>query len=108
MVAALGGEVVLYLPHNGTAKTFRALIERRPSRVDVAGGVQYTVNQIEVWLPMDATDGVLAVNERKDKIRFKKRLGDAEVTEFTVQKILNEDRGVGVMDGGMFHLEVTA
>lgn len=108
IIAACGGELITYLPHNGTARQFKALVERRPSRVDGAGGVQYGVNLIEVWIPMDATNGVQAVNERKDRMRFKKKLADADETEFTVGKILNHDAGLVASDGGMFHLEVQA
>lgn len=109
IVAACGGEVITYVPHGGTAKQFKALVERRPSRIDAAGGVQYGVNSLEVFVPMDAVNGVLNVRDKgKDRMRFKKRLGDAEDTEFTVQKILNKDTGLGASDGGMFHLEVQA
>lgn len=108
IVAACGGEVITYVPHGGTAKTFRAIVERRPSQVDAAGGVQYGVNSLEVWIPMDATNGVLAVQERKDRIRFKTKLSDAEVTEFVIGKILTHDSGMSASDGGMFHVEVQA
>lgn len=108
IVAACGGEVITYVPHGGTAKTFKAIVERRPSRIDAAGGVQYGVNSLEVWIPMDATNGVQTVSERKDRIRFKKQLADADVTEFVVGKILQHDSGMGATDGGMFHLEVQA
>jgi len=109
MMAALGGEDVVYVPHNGTARTFTALIERRPSQVETVAGVAYTVNSIQVWIPRDATNGVLAVQDKgKDRIRFKKRLADADVTEFTVDKLLNEDAGMLASDGGMFQIEVKA
>lgn len=108
IVAACGGELITYIPYGGTAKTFKAIVERRPSRIDAAGGVQYAVHSLEVWIPMDATNGVQTVNERKDKIRFKRKLSDADVTEFIVGKILTHDSGMSASDGGMFHVEVQA
>lgn len=108
IVAACGGELITYIPYGGTAKTFKAIVERRPSRIDAAGGVQYAVHSLEVWIPMDATNGLLEIHERKDRIRFKRSLSDADVTEFVVGKILTHDSGLGASDGGMFHLEVQA
>lgn len=108
LVAQLGGEIVTYTPYGGVAKTFKAIVERRPSQVAQVGGHQFAANTIELQIPRDATDGVLAVQERKDRVRFKKRLDDTDETEFTVQKVVQEDAGLTSSDGGMFHLEVRA
>lgn len=108
LVAQLGGELVTYTPDGGVARSFKAIVERRPSQVAQVGGHQFAANTIEVLVPRDATDGVLIVQERKDRVRFKKRLDDAQETEFTVQKVLHEDVGLTSSDGGMFHLEVRA
>lgn len=108
MVAALGGELVTYTPCGGVAKTFRAIVERRPMQVEQAGGFQYGANTIELLIPRDATDGVLAVQERKDRVRFKKSLSDAQEMEFSVNKILQEDAGLVAGDGGLFRVEVRA
>ena len=108
MVAQLGGELVTYTPQGGVAKSFKAIVERRPMQVAQAGGFAYGANTIELLLPRDAVDGVLAVQERKDRVRFKKNLNDAQETEFTVNKILQEDAGLTVSDGGMFRVEVQA
>ncbi len=108
MVAALGGELVTYQPHNGTAKAFKAVVERRPTQVQNGPGGSYGVNTIELWFPRDATNGVLTVQPRKDTVRFKKSLSDADVTEFTVNKLIEEDAGLAASDGGMFRVEVQA
>lgn len=107
LVADLGGELVTYIPYGGTAKTFEAVVERQPSQVAASPAGSYPVNLLEVTFPMDATDGVLAVQPRKDRIQFKKNLGDAQATEFVVQKIIREDNGIAG-SGGMFTVQVQA
>lgn len=107
MIADLGGELVTYSPHGGTAKTFRAVVERQPSQVASTAAGSYPVNTLEVTFPMDATDGVLTVQPRKDRIEFKKNLGDSQATEFVVQKIVREDSGIAG-SGGMFTVMVQA
>ncbi len=108
LIVQLGGELVTYMPANGTAKMFKALVERRPTQVQSGPGGAFGVNTIEVWIPRDATNGVLTVQPRKDKIRFKKSLSDSQETEFTVNTILQEDVGLLASDGGMFKVEVQA
>lgn len=108
LVAACGGELVTYQAYNGTPKQFKAIVHRRPSQVQATGGSAFGVNTIEVEFPRDATDGVLTVQARKDKISFKKHLSDPEVTEFAVHKLLGEDSGIVAGDGGMFRIEVQA
>ena|SRR5690349_15438074 len=108
LVAACGGELVTYQPYNGAAVTFKAIVHRRPSQVQAVGGSAFGVNTIEVEFPRDATDGVLTVQPRKDKISFKKNLSDPDVTEFSVQTLLSEDSGMVSGDGGMFRVEVKA
>lgn len=108
LVAALGGELVTYTPHGGVAKTFKAIVERRPSQVGQAGGFAYAENTLELLIPIDATDGMTAIQVRKDRVRFKKNLNDAQETDFTVNKIVQEDAGLVVSDGGMFRVEVKA
>lgn len=106
MVAALGGELVTYTPSGGVPKTFKAIVHRQPSQVAAGLGVAYAVNTLEIEFPRDATDGVLTVAVRKDKVSFKKALSDTDVMEFTVQKIVREDSGLVASDGGLFRVEV--
>lgn len=108
LVAQLGGELVTYTPQGGVAKSFKAIVERRPMQVAQAGGFQVGTNTIELLIPRDATDGVLTVQERKDRVRFKKSLDDAQETDFTVNKVLQEDAGLIASDGGLFRVEVRA
>lgn len=107
LVAALGGELVTYRPYGGTEKTFDAIVERQPSQVAASPAGSYSVNMLEVTFPRDATDGVLTVQPGKDRMRFKKNLGDRQETEFRVQKIIREEVGIGG-SGGMFTVEVQA
>ena len=107
MIAALGGELVTYRPYGGTETTFEAIVERQPSQVASSPAGNYTVNVIEVTFPMHATEGVLTVQPRKDRIQFKKNLGDRQETEFVVSKIVREDIGIAG-SGGMFTVEVQA
>ena len=108
MVAQLGGELVTYTPHGGVARTFLALVERRPTQVESSGGVSYGANTLELYIPKDATNGVTEIQVRKDRVRFKKNLGDAQETDFSVQKIIQEDVGLIASDGGMFRVLVQA
>ena len=108
MVNQLGGELVTYQPYGGTAKTFKAVVERRPTQADSTGGFSYTVKTMELWIPNDATDGMTEIQAGEDRVRFKKNLGDAQESEFTVQKIIQEDVGMLQFDGGMFHVMVQA
>ncbi len=107
IVAGLGGELVTYRPYGGTARTFKAIVERRPSQIAGSPAGSYPVNALEVTFPRDAVDGVMTVQVRKDQMRFKKNLSDAAETEFTVQKILEEDAGFDG-SGGMFRVLVQA
>lgn len=108
IVAACGGELVTYIPFGGVAKQFKAIVERQPSQVQQSGGGAYPVNTVAIMIPNDATNGVTAIQPRKDRVRFKKNLSDAQEMEFTVQKILHEDAGLIAGDGGMFRVEVKA
>ena len=108
LIAALGGEVVTYQPSGGVPKMFKAIVERQPSQVQASAGGPFAVNQLEVAFPNDATHGVTVVQERKDKMWFKKKLSDVQATEFTVIKLMHEDAGLTASDGGMFRVQVQA
>lgn len=107
-VSELGGELVTYEPHGGVEKTFKALVDRRPTQVEHAGGFAYTAQTMEMWIPKDATQGMMEIHERKDRVRVKKNLSDAQETRFTVQTIMQEDAGMLPFDTGMFHVMVQA
>lgn len=112
MVAALGGEVITYTPDGDESKTFKAIVNRRPTQVqpNVSGASKfaYHANVIELQIPRDATAGVLTIAEGQDKVSFKKSLDDEDETEFTVTKIVQEDRGLVPSDGGLFTVLVQA
>ena len=108
MVAQLGGELVTYTPYGERARTFKAIVERRPTQVQNAGGFQYGVNTLELLIPRDATNGVLSIKERFDRVRFKKSVDDAQETEFSVNKVMQEDAGLLAFDGGLFRVMVQA
>lgn len=109
IIAALGNEAVLatYLPHDGVAKRFKILVDWQTVQTQQSAGGAYGVNRLEVEVPNDVTNGMTVIRVRKDKMRFK-RPSDRDETEFTVQKIIREDRGIVPGDGGMFRLEVQA
>jgi hypothetical protein len=108
-IRQLGGELVTYTPFGGVAKTFRAIVERdRPShQTQQTNGRVFGVNSRTVWIARDADDGMLSIQERKDKVRFKKDLSDATETDFTVTTILKEDVGLAG-DSGAFYVQVEA
>ena len=107
IVAALGGELITYLPYGGTAKTFKALVERRPSQIAGTPAGSFPVNTMQITFPMDAADGVLTVQPGKDSVRFKRSLSDSDDREFVVNKVIQEDEGF-VGTGGMFTVMVHA
>ena len=108
MVKRLGGESVTYQPYGGVARTFLALVDRRPMAIQEGAPAQYGTNMLQVAFPIDAVDGVLTVATRKDKISFKRNLSDGTATVFTVQKIRHEDSGIVAQDRGMFYVTVQA
>jgi len=108
MVEQLGGELVTYMQYGLSPIQFKAIIERRPTQVQSAGGFQYAANQVELLIPRDSTNGVTFIRERLDRVKFKKSLDDAQETEFTVNKVIQEDVGMLSFDGGMFRVLVQA
>jgi len=108
MVSQLGGELITYTPDGDESKTFKAIVNRRPLQKQEVGRTAYHANTIELQIPRDAEQGVLAVVEGHDKVSFKRQLDDEDETEFTVTKIVQEDVGLVPSDGGMFTLLVQA
>lgn len=106
LIAALGGEVITYTPYGGTARTFKAIVRRAPTESEQAGGYQYRVNELMVEFPRDATNGVLTVQEGKDRLTVKRHLSDAEPRDYVVVKIEDEDAGLVASDGGLFRVIV--
>ncbi len=106
LVASLGGEVITYLPAGGTALSFKAIVHREPTEPEQAGGYQYRVNELTVEFPRDAVNGVLTVQEGKDRMTFKRHLSDAEARDWVVVKIESEDAGLTSSDGGLFRVLV--
>lgn len=102
LVAALGGELVTYLPYGAVAKQFKAIVEREPSRVSLLTGVAYPEQALLITFPKDATDGVATIAKGKDKLRVKKHLSDPTETDYTVSMIQEEDSGLTGSDGGMW------
>lgn len=103
LIAQLGGELVTYTPSGGVAKIIRVVVERdRPShQVQQTNGVGYGVNTRQLLIANDADAGMTAIQEHKDTVRFKKNLSDTTDTNFTVQRVLNEDTGLDG-SGGAF------
>lgn len=106
LVAALGGELVTYRPYGQVAKSFKAIVEREPTRVAAHTGVSYPEQSVLVTFPRDATDGMTSLAKGKDKISFKRFLSDSQETEFTVAMIQDEDAGLTGSDGGMWTVVV--
>jgi hypothetical protein len=103
LITQLGGELVTYTPAGGVAKVIWVVVDRdRPShQVQQTNGHGYGVNTRQLLIAKDATDGVIAIAEHKDTVRFKKNLSDAAETDFIVQTVLKEDDGVAG-GGGAF------
>ena len=103
LIAQLGGELVTYTPAGGIAKVIRVIVERdRPSHeVQLTNGVGYGVNTRQLLIANDADECMTAIQEHKDHVLFKKNLSDATDTDFIVQRVLKEDKGLAG-GGGAF------
>lgn len=108
LVAQLGGEVITYTPYGGSAKQFKAIVNRRPNQVQSVGKPAFHTNTMEVQIPNDAADGVTVIHEGQDKVSVKRNLDDLAETVFTVTKVVQEDSGIVSSDGGMFTVLVQA
>lgn len=108
IVNQLGGEMVTYYQYGLSPIQFKAIVERRPTQVQNAGGFAYATNTVELLIPRDATNGVTFIRERLDRVKFKKSLDDAQETEFSVNKVIQEDAGMPPFFGGMFRVLVQA
>ena len=108
IVNQLGGELVTYTQYGLSPIQFKAIVERRPTQVQNAGGFAYAANTVELLIPRDSTNGVTFIRERLDRVKFKKSLDDAQETEFSVNKVIQEDAGMLSFDGGMFRVLVQA
>lgn len=106
MVAALGGELVTYMPWNGVPRTFKAVIDRQPTQIGLVSAVAFPEHSLQVVVPKDGTNGVLTIHKGKDRMTFKRHLSDTQETEFTVAMILQEDTGLVSSDSGAFTLVV--
>lgn len=108
MVAQLGGELVSYTPYGAGARSFKAIVNRRPNQVQNIGKPGYYANTMELQIPNDPVYGVTVIQEGQDKVSFKRNLDDAAVTIFSVTKVVQEDAGLISSDGGMFTVLVQA
>jgi hypothetical protein len=108
MIAALGEEAITatYLPFGGVPKTFKILVDKRPTPLQEGSPVPYGINQVDIYVPNDATNGVTTIQPRKDRVSFKRHLNDSQETTYTVMKIQDEDAGLVSADGGMYRLQV--
>lgn len=108
MIAALGNEAIVatYHPYGGVPKTFKILVEKRPTSLQGGSPIPYAINQVDIYVPNDATNGMLVIQPQKDRVSFKRRLSDSQETMYTVMKIHDEDAGLVAADGGMYRLQV--
>ena len=86
-------ETILYTPKNGTAKSIKAVIERKrinPAGEDVG---RILVNQSEIYIANDAVAGVSAVNKGGDIVSFAETIGGAAI-DWIVADILDHDEGL--------------
>ena len=83
-------ETILYTPKNGTAKSIKAVIERKrinPAGEDVG---RILVNQSEIYIANDATVGVSAVNKGGDIVSFSENLAGTPI-DWAVIDIIGQD-----------------
>ena len=83
-------ETILYTPKNGTAKSIKAVIDRKrinPAAEDVG---RTLVNQSEIFVAFGADAGVSAVNKGGDIVSFPVNLGGTPI-DWAVIDILGQD-----------------
>jgi len=85
-------EAILYTPKGGTAKSIKAIIDRR--RIIPAGedSGRTLINQVEIVIANDSTYGVSSVNKGGDTVSLPERIGGVNVT-WTVSDIVKQDEG---------------
>ena len=91
-------EDIAYTPKNGTPKTIKAVINRKrlnPAAEDIG---RVLVNQCEVFIAHDDTNGVSSINKGGDIVSFSENLGGS-VIDWAVIDIFGQD-------DGMWHLLV--
>ena len=86
-------ETITYTPKNGTAKAIKAVINRKrinPAGEDVG---RVLVNQSEVFIANDDTNGVSSINKGGDIVSFAESAGGA-VIDRAVIDVLGQDEGM--------------
>ena len=86
------GELITYTPKGGTAKSIRAVVDRR--RIIPAGedSGRTLINQVEIVIANEATYGVSSINKGGDLVSLPERIGGALVN-WVVADILRQDDG---------------
>lgn len=87
------GETITYTPHNELSKTINAQVFRSPVRPVEQGGRSAPVNVVEIWISKHATNGVVSVKERLDKVSLPLQEG-GPVVELRVTKKIEQDAGM--------------
>lgn len=85
-------EAISYTPKGGIAKSIKAIVDRR--RIIPAGedSGRTLINQVEIVIANDSTNGVSSVNKGGDTVSLPERIGGSNVT-WTVSDILKQDEG---------------
>jgi len=86
-------EDITYTPKNGTPRSIKAIINRKrisPAAEDVG---RVLVNQGEVFIANDDTNGVSSINRGGDIVSFAENLGGA-VINWAVIDIIGQDEGM--------------
>ena len=86
-------EDITYTPKNSTAKSIKAVINRKrinPAAEDVG---RVLVNQGEIFIAKDDTAGVSSINRGGDIVSFAENVGGV-VTDWAVIDILGQDEGM--------------
>lgn len=86
-------EDITYTPKGGTAKTIKAIVNRK--RIDPAyeDAGRILLNQSEIFIANDEASGVASVNKGGDLVSFAEVIGGALI-EWVVVDILGQDEGM--------------
>lgn len=85
-------EDVSYLPETGWPRTIKAVVNRQREKPGTEHSGALLINQVEMVIAKDATNGVISIKKGKDTFSFPAILRDDPV-EWVVADIIAHDDG---------------
>ncbi len=83
-------ETISYTPYGGAAKPIKAIVTRNRLNPDSQNQGHVLINQVEIQIANDATNGVASVNKGQDTVSLPAIIGDSAST-WRIVDILDHD-----------------